>query len=121
MQQILATVSRCLVLLLVILGLAGTLWMTDSRRLSVLFLGDTSDSVPDSAPIQLSNHWNELSLRLPKDGQLGAITFAVTNHPVSPLAHSPKPPAAWARPAQASETAIEGAVRLAEESLPADT
>src|SRR5262249_22986640 len=51
-QLALATTTRCVILLLLALALGSLLWVSRSHKLSLLLLGDLSDSVADSAPAQ---------------------------------------------------------------------
>src|SRR5262245_66484393 len=53
-QLALSAATRCIVLLLLALALGSLLWVSRSEKLSVLLLGDISDSVAESATTQLS-------------------------------------------------------------------
>ena len=120
-QLALSAATRCIILLLLALALGSLLWVSRSEKLSVLLLGDVSDSVSESAPAQLSNQWNRLTTTLPSQARVGFNTFAATNHSLAPLSAAPKLQYPVNRPTPAGETAVERAVLTASQSLPADT
>jgi uncharacterized membrane protein/uncharacterized protein YegL len=120
-QLALSAMTRGVILLLLALALGSLLWVSRSHQLSLLLLGDLSDSVAESAPSQLSNQWNRIAQACSSQARAGLNTFAVTNAPVAPLAGAPKLQGPITKPAPASETAVERALLTAAQSLPADT
>src|SRR5262245_49234790 len=109
-QLAVSAATRCLILLLLALALGSLLWVSFSGKLSVVILGDLSDSVPESAPVQLSNRWQQSSAQLPGHAQGALTTFAVTNEAVSGLGRGGKLQHPITKPTQASATAVERAL-----------
>lgn len=120
-QTALSAATRCIVLLLLALALASLLWVSQSSKLSVLLLGDLSDSVPETATAQISNRWQQVTAQLPGNTKASMITFALTNDPVASLATTPKLQHPITKPAQAGETAVERAILNAWQTMPPDT
>jgi uncharacterized membrane protein len=120
-QLALSAATRCVILLLLVLSLASLLWVSRSDRISVVVLGDLSDSVTESAPAQVSNFWERVAAQLPTGAKAGLATFASTNDPLVPLAPNPKLAQSLKRPAQAGETAFERALLTTWETMPIDT
>src|SRR5262245_18752037 len=78
-QLALSTATRCIILALLALALGSLLWVSRSQKLSLLLLGDLSDSVADSAPAQLSNQWSKVAASSSSQARAGLNTFAATN------------------------------------------
>src|SRR5688500_423251 len=76
----LSAATRCVILLLLVLSLASLLWVSRSTRLSLVLIGDLSDSVAESAPRQLSNYWAQIAAKLPPQTKAALTSFAITNH-----------------------------------------
>src|SRR5688572_30015580 len=89
-QLVLSAATRCLILLLLILALASLLWVSKNDKLSIVVLGDLSDSVTESGPTQVSNYMSQVAAKLPSTAQAGLTTFASTNDPCIPLTHNPR-------------------------------
>jgi len=120
-QLVLSAITRCLVLLLLILSLASMLWLSKSQALSLIVLADLSDSVTESAPSQISNFWEQVKTRLPPKATAGLVTFATTNNIIARLDRQPQSSGALKKPAHAGETAMERALVTAAQTMPADT
>jgi Ca-activated chloride channel family protein len=120
-QRILSAVVRCVVLVLLVLALASVLWVSRSGSVSTVVLADLSDSVPDSAPAQISNYWNQVSTQLSGARKAALWTFSATNDVVSPLDSKSKFAHGLKKSSQANETAIERALVNAWQSLPSDS
>lgn len=120
-QLALSAATRSVILLLLVLALASLLWVSHSQRVSVLVLGDVSDSVPKSAPGQLSNWWREVSGSVPDHTRVGLTTFAVTNQELVRLGGDPKTVGEVPRHGSAGETDVERAFLTAAQSMPTDT
>jgi hypothetical protein len=120
-QLALSTATRCVILLLLVLSLASLLSVSRSRKLSLVLLGDLSDSVAETASIQLSNYWSRLTAKLPPQTAVGMTTFAITNQALAPLASAPRLTSPITKPAQGGDTAIERALFTASQALPAGT
>ncbi len=113
--------TRCVILLLLVLSLASLLSVSRSNKLSLVLLGDLSDSVVETAPNQLSNFWAMVVAKLPPQAKASLATFAVTNHTLAPLATAPQSAHPVSKPAQAADTAIERALVTAAQAMPSDT
>ena len=119
-QRVLSAVTRCVVLLLLALALASTLWVSRSSKLALLILGDFSDSVPESAPMQLSNLWSQVAAQLPRHAQAGLNAFSSTNGTLEPLG-ARSSARSLTRPTPAGETAVERALVTSWQTMPGDT
>jgi uncharacterized membrane protein len=120
MQLALSALTRCLILALLVLGLGSLLWVSKSDALAVLVLADLSESVPDSAPTQVSNFWAQAKTRLSQKAKASLVTFATTNQVVAAWDTRTKTAGPLKKPAQAGETAIERALLTGWGSMPAD-
>jgi len=112
---------RCTILALLALALAGTLWVTRSRDVSLLVMADLSDSVPESATNQVRSFLNQLKDRLSARAKAGLMSFAAAPQTLAPMASAPKFPDELRKPDAKSETAIERALVSAGQSMPSDT
>src|ERR1043165_3500879 len=74
MQLALSALTRCLILALLVLGLGSLLWVSKSDALAVLLLADLSESVPESAPTQVSNFWAQAKTRLSQKVKASLVT-----------------------------------------------
>ncbi|MFH1743812.1 MAG: VWA domain-containing protein [bacterium] len=118
-QLFLSAVTRCLILLLLILALVGILWVKKSRDLSVLVLADMSDSVPENAPKQLETFLGLLEERLPGGSSAGLVVFACSPTIEVPLDSHPKFAVEVEKQNEGGgDTSIEKALVLASESMP---
>src|SRR5439155_20898802 len=79
LQLALSALTRCLILALLVPGLACLLRVSKSNSLAVVVLADVSDSVPDSAVAQISNFWAQAKARLSSKAKAGLALFAATN------------------------------------------
>jgi len=120
-QLFLSAAVRCVLIALLILALASLLWVTPSRRVSLVVLGDVSDSVPKSAPGQLAEWWRRVSAAVPDSAQVGWSTFAVTNQEVVPLGGKAGAVEEPPRHASAGATDLERASLNTAVSMPTDT
>jgi uncharacterized membrane protein len=120
-QLALSAATRSFILLLLALALGSLLWVSHSNKLSMVMLGDLSDSVADSAVGQLSNRWQQLGGHVPGNTKVGLTTFALTNDAVAGLAAGMKLQRAITKPAPAGETAMERAMLNAWQTMPPDT
>jgi Ca-activated chloride channel homolog len=120
-QLALSAATRCVILLLLALALASTLRVTKSNKVSLLVLGDVSDSVPESAVQQASNLWAKVSTNLPSSAKVGLATFAGTNEPLVSLSGNPDLVRPLQRPRPAGETAMERALSTAWQTMPSDS
>lgn len=120
-QLAVSAATRCVILLLLALALGSLLWVSHSSKLSVVVLGDLSDSVAESASTQLSNRWQQTSAQIPGNTKVALTTFAVTNDPVASLANGAKLQHPITKPAQAGETAVERAMLNSWQTMPPDT
>ncbi len=120
-QIALSAFIRCLILLLLVAALGSALWISKTEELSLLVLADLSDSVTESASVQASNFWNQVTGRLSGKAKAGLLGFAADPKILAPLSGKPKLTESLKKPAQAGETSIEKALLAAWESMPADS
>ncbi len=120
-QLALSALTRSLILLLLAGALASALWVTRTKALSLMVLGDLSDSVAQSAPGQITNLWRGLQTNQNKQIKAGLVTFATEPKTVVPLGNKGEGPVNLAKPTNASETSIERALVITWETMPADS
>ncbi len=120
-QFALSALTRCAILLLLVLGLGSLLWVSKSEKLSLLMLADLSESVAESAPAQASNYWNQIKANLSSTRQASLVAFAATNETVATWTSAPNPPAPVKKPGSAGETAIERALVTGWATMPPDS
>lgn len=112
---------RIAVVLLLLLALANTLRLHESQHVSVLVLADMSDSVPEDAREPLNEFLTQLEGRASNPSKAGLVTFASEPTIVNPVENHPDFPEELDKPEEAGDTALEDALLLAREMLPADT
>lgn len=120
-QLAVSALARSVILLLLALALAGALWVSKSKDLSLLVLADLSDSVAESAPQQLGAFLKQLQERLPARAKAGLMIFAATPQTVAPLDSHPQFPAELKKPETRNDTALEKALGAAWQTMPSDT
>src|SRR5262245_55410942 len=109
LQFALSALTRCVIMLLVVLGLGSLLWVSHSEKLSVLVLADLSDSVTESAPAQVSNYWARMKGNLSQERKASLVTFSATNEIVAAWTSAGEPHPIR-KPTVAGETAMERAL-----------
>jgi uncharacterized membrane protein len=120
-QLALSAATRCVILILLALALASLLHVSRSNKVSLLVLGDLSDSVTESASQQLSNYWTGVISNRSAGTKVGLVAFAATNHALVPLGNPGSLDQLIAKPTQSGETAIERALLTAWQTMPPDT
>src|SRR6266487_1411840 len=118
-QFALSALTRCVIQLLVVLGLGSLLWVSRSEKLSVLVLADLSDSVAESAPRQVSNYWAQVKMNLSSGRQASLVTFAATNETIAPWSGGAG--TVVKKPVSAGETAMERALVTGWGAMPPDS
>ncbi len=122
-QRVLSLLVRSVILLLLVLALAGTLWTSPSRSVALWVLGDLSDSVPESALTQITNLYRQLEAEKPADGKLALALFAAKSDFIN--APNESTPASERHMELSggnskTETNIERALQHAAQTLPHD-
>jgi Ca-activated chloride channel family protein len=112
---------RVAIVLLLVLALANALWVSKGKHVAVLVLADLSDSVPQTAPVQVCKFLAELEKRVSNPGKAGLATFAAAARIYHPVENHPKFQESLAKPEDRGETSIEKALLLAREAMPTDT
>ena len=123
-QRILSLLVRSVILLLLILALAGALWTSQTKAVSLWVIGDLSDSVPEAALTQITNRFNAIQESKPTDAMLGLALFAakseLVSNPNQPGGES-EFPQELSEANSKSESNIEFALQHAAQSLPHDS
>lgn len=120
-QLLLTTLVRMSILTLLTLAVSGTLWVAQSRAVSVLVLADLSDSVPETAATQVTAFLADLEKRVSNPERAGLVTFASSASVYQPVEHHPDFPDSLPKVKDGTDTSIEKALALAREALPSDT
>ena len=123
-QRILSLLVRSLVLLLLVLALAGALWTSQTKTVSLWVLGDLSDSVSESALTQITNRYNAIKKSSPSDASVSLALFAFKSELVedsgTPTA-SNEALTSLSENNSKSDSNIEAALQHAAQSLPHDS
>lgn len=122
-QRILSLLVRVVILLLLVLALAGALWTSKSRSIALWVLGDLSDSVPESALVQITNLYQRLHAEKPADGKLALALFAAESDWIDVPGESKsalESPIRLSADNSKTETNIELALQQAAQTLPHD-
>ncbi len=120
-QLIASATIRTVILVLIVLSLAGTLYVGRSADVAVLVLGDLSGSVPESAPGQLCAVLKDVEAAATNPERAGLVTFADGSDLIVPVHARPKFPDELVPRDDRSDTRIADALLMAREILPADT
>lgn len=121
LQLALSAAVRVIVVLLLVLSLAGTLWLRQSEDLAVLILADQSDSVPEGGAEQLRDFLAQVVDRAGSTVQVGLIQFAGDAETVVPPQCKPVIPEDPAPPASGGQTDPEAALLRARQIAPTGT
>ncbi len=117
-QKTVALLLRAIILSLLVLALAGTLWTSKSQKVALWVLGDLSDSVPETALTQLTNHWTQLTANKPEDADLSLSVFAEQSAHLENAQSESGPAIALPETIVKSDSDIELALQQAAQSLP---
>ena len=117
---------RCIIIALLICSLAGMLWVSQSRDVSLYVLADLSDSASSNAGEQAQTILADIKEQMPSNAKAGLITFASSCQTVSYLDAKPDFPQTLDRKVEGdqeygSETYIESALLYAIHNMPSDT
>jgi uncharacterized membrane protein len=119
-QLALSAAVRGCILLLLVLALAGALWVRHSTDVAIVVVADLSDSVPEDAAEQLQERLAGLEQRVANPERAGLIAFSAEAEVKTPMQHHPEFPEQLDPSEDGSETAVEQALLLARQMMPAD-
>lgn len=119
-QRALSTLVRMTVVLLLILALAGTIWVTQSDELALFVIVDVSDSVPEDAADQVAKLYEKISHHAQRPDLLGMVTFG-NDAAVSRELSTDSKDVTLGSASDTSNTSIENAILHARKSMPSST
>lgn len=117
-QRLLSALVRGVVVALVVLALADTLWLRRTVDPAILVIADVSDSVPEDAPEQLRTFLEELEAHVAYPAMAGLVTVAAAPMLVQPVTHDPAFSETIAPVEDGQETRLADALQLAREIMP---
>lgn len=120
-QLLASAVVRTLVVVLLILALSRTLWLSKTDDVTLLVLADVSASTPDAVHTDLSAAAKEAGDAMPADATAGIAVFSGGTTMAAPIASSIAAPDELPAPNDADRTDIAGALELARQIMPSDT
>jgi len=112
---------RAIAILLVVLALANTLFLSKNKHAAVLVLADLSASVPQAGIDRAQTMLKQVAEHASNPGQAGLVTFAGEALTVVPVQMKPKFPETLEVPKERGDTIIERALLRAREIMPTDT
>lgn len=121
LQLAASALTRVIIVTLLVLAIAGTLWLGSSTEVAVLVLADVSDSTPDAAPKAVTEFLSSLQAEAPLGSNAGLVIFANDTQTVTPLGPAPKFPETLPALERGDDTSIEKALVLAREIMPPDS
>jgi len=117
-QRVFSALVRMAVVALVVLALAGTVYVGTTRDVAVLVLVDLSDSTPPGAWDQVRTFLDALKPRIANRDRAGLVAFAATAGAVYPVVQAPLFPNEAPAIEDRDGTAIADALQLARQMLP---
>lgn len=121
-QVVTSALVRISIILLLILSLAGSLWVTHSRDVSLMVLADVSDSTPQDRLEQIRKTYQSIVDAKPDSAKAGLIVFASQASTITELSKNTELPEDIALEAMdGSETGLADALNFTRQLMPPDS